>query len=289
MINLEAINCFCTIVELGNFRQAAQKLHRTQPAITQQLKRLEETVGHTLMDRKRRVPTPEGEILYRKGKELLRQAENILQEINDLEESPARELRVGTSDTNALYFLPPYVSTFTQQWPEIKLEIYSQSTDKIASSIIEGELDLGIITLPISHPELETLTLYEQGLVLVVPIEHPLAQKKQVNVNQLKNESFVLLNESTRTGTLIRNFFTEHQFVPKVTMYSGSFEVIKRYITQGVGISFLPEMGVVEENNKTLATLRVRNIPKVAIGAIWQAGRYRNKAARAFIELLQSQ
>lgn len=288
MINLEAIHCFCTIVELGNFRQAAQKLHRTQPAITQQLKRLEATVGHSLLDRKRRLPTPEGEIMYTKGKELLLQAHNIVQEIEDLDESPKRELRVGTSDTNALYFLPPYVSTFTQNWPELKLEIYSQSTDQIASRVIDGELDLGIITLPLSRPELETLTLFEQRLVLVVPADHSLAEKKQVSLNQLKNEHFVLLNQSTRTGSLIQNFFAERDFVPKVTMYSGSFEVIKRYISQGVGISFLPEMGVIEENNTALSTVRVRQMPKVGIGAIWQAGSYRHKAARAFIDLLQS-
>ena len=288
MINLEAIQCFCTIVELGNFRKAAQKLHRTQPAITQQLKRLEQGVGQTLLDRKRRVPTPEGEILYQKGKELLRQANSIVQEIDDLDESPHKELRVGTSDTNALYFLPPYVTQFMDQWPQVKLEILSQSTNRIATQVIEGELDLGIITLPLSRPELETLTLFEQRLVLVVPETHPLASKKQVSLNQLKDESFVLLNESTRTGALIHNFFAEHQFTPKVNMYSGSFEVIKRYITQGVGISFLPEMAVANEHHTGLTTVRVTKIPKIGIGAIWQTGSYQHKAARAFLDLLQT-
>ena len=288
MMNLDAIHTFCTIVDLGNFRKAAQKLHRTQPAITQQLKKLEQELGQTLLDRKLRRPTPEGEILYQKGKELLRQAKNISQELEDTNQSPKRELRVGTSDTNALYFLPPYVSRFMEQWPEVKLEIFSQSTNRIATQVIEGTLDLGIITLPLARPELETLTLYEQRLVLVVPKEHPFANKKSIALNQLKEESFVLLNESTRTGSLIHNFFAEHQFTPKVNMYSGSFEVIKRYIAQGIGISFLPQMGVPEEATKSLATVRVNKMPKVGIGAIWQKNSYQHKAAQAFLELLQS-
>jgi DNA-binding transcriptional LysR family regulator len=288
MLNFDAIHTFCTIVDLGNFRKAAQKLHRTQPAISQQLKKLEQEVGHILLDRKLRKPTPEGEILYHKGKELLRHAKNIHREIEDTSQSPRRELRVGTSDTNALYFLPPYVSLFMDQWPEVKLEIFSQSTNRIATQVIEGKLDLGIITLPLTRPELETLTLYEQRLVLVLPNEHPLANKKSISLNQLKNESFVLLNESTRTGSLIHNFFAEHQFNPKVNMYSGSFEVIKRYIAQGIGISFLPEMGVPKEATKNLTTVRINKMPKVGIGAILQTDSYQHKAAQAFLELLQS-
>lgn len=286
MLNLDSIHAFCTVVELGNFRKAAHQLHRTQPAVTQQIKRLEEKLGHALLDRTRRTPTPQGKILYKKGKKLLLHARNISEEIADQDDSSTRELRVGTSDTNALYFLPPYVSAFSKKWPNIKLEIYSRSTDEIAEEIVEGNLDLGIITLPLTNSELETRTLFHQNFVLVVPKTHPISTRKRVSLSKLKQEPFVLLDETTRTGAMLQRFFQDQKFIPNVSMHSGSFEVIKRYVAEGIGIAFLPEIVLAPADRKSLTTIRVPNVPRIGIGAIRKKGSYQSKAAKAFMDLL---
>ncbi|MFP6597348.1 MAG: LysR family transcriptional regulator [Candidatus Hydrogenedentota bacterium] len=286
MLNLDSIHAFCTVLELGNFRKAAFQLHRTQPAITQQIKRLEEELGQTLLDRTLRAPTPQGKLFYAKGKELLLQARNLAEEISDRGESAARELRVGTSDTNALYFLPPYVSAFSRKWPDIKLEIYSRSTDEIAEEIVLENIDLGIITLPLANTDLETETLFHQQFYLVVPKSHLMSKRKRVSLGKLKHESFVLLDETTRTGTMLQTFFEDQQFTPIVSMYSGSFEVIKRYVVEGIGIAFLPEMVLTSTDRESLATIRVPGLPQVGIGAIRRKGRYQSRAAKSFLKLL---
>ena len=286
MLNLDSIRTFCTVVETGNFRKAALRLHRTQPAITQQIKRLESELGQTLLDRAQRIPTPQGRILYEKGLALLLESQNIAAEIADLDHSITHELRVGTSDTNALYFLPQHVRKFSQLWPDIKLEIYSRSTDAVADEVERGKLDLGIITLPLSNAALEMQALFHQHFVLVVPNSHHLAKRKQVSLNKLPGESFVLLEESTRTGTLLNGFFTRHDFTPTVSMHSGSFEVIKRYVAEGIGIALLPEMVLTPQDSELLAAVRVPDVPEIGIGAIWRKGSYRSRAAAAFLDLL---
>lgn len=286
MLSLESIHAFCTVIESGNFRIAAERLNRTQPAVTQQIKRLEQELGQPLLNTSRRAPTPQGLLFYDRGRELLMRAQNIVDEVQDLGGLPERELRVGTSDTNALYFLPPYVQKFSQAWPDIKLEIYSRSTDEIATGVVQGNLDLGIITLPLEHEELETNTLFQQRVVLVVPESHPLSKRTRVSLASLRNEAFVLLEASTRTGSLLQDFFARENFTPGVAMYSGSFEVIKRYVAEGLGIAFLPEMVVTEADRPALATVRVANVPQVSIGVIWRKERYQSNAANAFIKLL---
>ncbi|MFP6583485.1 MAG: LysR family transcriptional regulator [Candidatus Hydrogenedentota bacterium] len=286
MLNLDAIETFCVLVETGNFRRASEHLNRTQPAVTQQLKRLEAEVGHLLLDRKRRVPTPKGELLYAKGKKLLQDARDIPRLISDEANELGSSLRVGTSDTNALYFLPEYVRMFTAQWPETKLEIHSRSTDSVAAEVVDGKLDLGIITLPLSHADLETRALYHQQLQIVVPREHRLTERKTTRLGELTDEPFVLLYPSTRTGTQIEQFFTERNFDASVSMYSGSFEVVKRYVREGLGIAILPEMVMTSSDADDLVTLRMDGLPKIGIGAIWHKDRYQTKVAQAFLEIL---
>lgn len=286
MITLDSIHAFCTLIESGNFRSAAARLNCTQPAVTQKIKRLELELGQPLLDAFRRTPTPQGRLFYDRGRELLMRARNIVDEVQDIGGLPERELRVGTSDTNALYFLPPYVQKFSKAWPDIKLEIYSRSTDEIATEVVRGNLDLGIITLPLDHKGLETKTLFEQRVVLVVPQSHTLSSRTRVSLASLRDEAFVLLEASTRTGSLLQNFFAQENFAPGVVMYSGSFEVIKRYVAEGLGIAFLPEMVLTDTDRPALSTVRVANVPQVSIGVIWQKERYQSNAASAFVKLL---
>lgn len=287
MLNLDAIETFCAIVETGNFRQAAEQLHRTQPAVTQQLKRLEAEVGHILLDRRLRKPTQEGALLYTKGKQLLRDVREIPRMLSDELGESQGSLRVGASDTNALYFLPDYISAFMKKWPDTKLEIHSRSTDGVADDVADGKLDVGIITLPLTHPDLETHSLYHQQLKIVTSRDHSFSKRKRIRVSDLEDQSLILLNPSTRTGFRISQFFTEQGLSPTIAMYSGSFEVMKRYVREGLGVAILPQM-VMDASDDDLAVHTMPELPEIGIGVIWHKRGYLSKTARAFIQLLQA-
>lgn len=288
MMTLDALRCFCAVIELRSFRLAAERVHRSQPAVSQQVKALESELGQTLLDRKTKTPTPAGAVAYERAVSVLRGADGLLRELADFDETVQHELRVGTSDTNALYFLPRYVKAFARKMPQTRLVVVSRSSEDVGKGIERDELDLGIVTFPVSREGLETLELFRQSFTLIVPRKHPLSNRRRVSLAQLRDERFVLLEEATRTGSLLRDHFTEHDFHPPVALDSGSFEVIKRYVREGVGLAFVPEMVVGKGDAGSLVKVNVPGLPEIHIGAIWRKGTYRTKAAAAFVELITS-
>lgn len=285
-MTLDALRCFCAVVDLGNFRRAAERVHRSQPAVSQQVKALETEFGHILLDRKTSQPTPAGQIVYERGLRLLHGADGLTRELADFDETAHQELRIGTSDTNALYFLPAYVKAFAKAMPQTRLVVISRPSDTIAGEIHRGGLDLGIVTLPIAQPGIESRGLFQQQLVLVTPKRHPIAKGRKIAISRLGDTPLVLLDAETRTGALLRKFFRQQNFTPNVVLDSGSFEVIKRYVAEGVGLSILPEMVVTKADRRTLATVKVTGLPVIHIGAIWRQGAYRTQAASAFLDLI---
>ncbi|MCC6487316.1 MAG: LysR family transcriptional regulator [Candidatus Hydrogenedentes bacterium] len=131
-MTVEALRQFRALVETGGFRSAAARVHRSQPAVSQQLKSLESELGHVLLDRKTCKPTPAGLRLYEHACRLLTDVESIRRELGEFDESRVRELRLGTSDTTALYVLPPVIRRFARAMPHTHVEIVNRSTSAIA-------------------------------------------------------------------------------------------------------------------------------------------------------------
>jgi DNA-binding transcriptional LysR family regulator len=286
MIGLEALRCFCAIVETGGFRHAAERLHRTQPAVSQQLKALERAYGHTLIERHGCQPTPAGHVIYARARRLLEDAANLDRELRDFDESVDVPLRLGASDTSAMYYLPKVLREFARRMPRVRLELSTKSSAAIEAGVLEGELDLGIVTLPARSAELDTRPLFEQRLVLVVPRTHELATRRRIALKRLRDLPLLLLDESTRTGAVLQAHFRAAELQPKVNLRSGSFEVIKHYVAEGLGLSILPEIALGEGNNAALATVRLPELPAIAIGAVWRRRAYQPKAAAELLALM---
>ncbi|MFA6239746.1 MAG: LysR substrate-binding domain-containing protein [Candidatus Hydrogenedentales bacterium] len=284
-MTLDSLRCFCAVVDTGSFRAAAERVLRSQPAVSQQVKTLEREVGHVLLERATCKMTPSGVALYARASRLLADADALARELRDFDESRVRELRLGTSDTTALYVLPPIVRQFARALPQTRLVIVNRPTEAVADQVVRGELDLGIVTLPVRRAELEEQELFKQNLALVVPKQSTIGKRKRVSLQDLKDESFLLLDEHTRTGMLLREHFRAQSFEPQIVLDSGSFEVIKRYVAEGIGISFLPR-NVISQADRLLTTVHVSGLPQVTIGVIRRRGAYKTFAEKAFRDLL---
>ena len=287
-MTLDALRCFCAVIDRGSFRLAGDAVHRSQPAVTQQIQGLERELGQVLLDRRSCTPTPAGRVVYERGSKLLLGAESLRTEVADFDESDSHELLVGTSDTNALYFLPRHVRAFAQAMPRTRLVVHCRSSDAVADEVQRGDLDLGIVTLPTDREGLETRQLFEQKLVLVVPKGHAIAKQRGTTLSRLRSETFILLPDDTRTGRLLSGYFRRNNFEPRIIMDSGSFEVIKQYVASGVGLSIIPEMVLRPHDRQEIAALNLAGVPRVAIGAIWRQEAYQTKAARAFLEQISA-
>lgn len=285
-MTLDALRCLCAVVEEGSFRAAAERVHRSQPAVSQQVKSLEREIGNVVLERKTCRLTPIGRRLYDRARHLLAEADSLTRELEDFDESQIHELRVGTSDTMALYILPAAVGAFAQAMPQTRLVMVNRSSDAIAEEVLRGELDLGIVTLPVSREALQEQDLFRQQLVLVAPRGHALEGRRRVSLSELREEPLLMLDAGTRTGRLLRDHFRREAFSPQVMLDSGSFEVIKRYVAEGIGVAVLPRI-VVTPADRDLTTVEVPGLPYVRIGAIWRKHAYRTRAERVFLGLLK--
>lgn len=287
MVTLDALRCLCAVVEAGSFRGAAGRVHRSQPAVSQQIKALERALGHRLVERGTGLPTDIGRLVHERARALVLAADGLAQEVADHEAASSRELRVGTSDTLALYLLPPCVGRFQREMPAVRLLLYSRHSDDVVAEVLDGRLDLGLVTLPEAHPGLEAEPLTTQRLALAVPAGHPLAGRRRATLAQVGDAPFLLLESRTRTGALLREHFRRAGFQPNVALDSGSFEVIKRYVSEGVGLAVLPEM-VIAGREAGVVPVRVPGLPEISIGAVWRKGAYRTRAARHFADLART-
>lgn len=285
-MTLESLRQFRALVETGSFRAAAERVNRSQPAVSHQLKAMEQRLGHLLLDRRTCRPTPAGQRLYERACDLLGDMESLQREMNEFDESRVRDLRLGTSDTTALYVLPPVIGRFAKAMPQTRLTIVNRSTSAIAEQVSRGELDLGIVTLPTGTANLEERELFRQELVLVLPPGHMLQRRRRVELAELHDEHFLLLDAQTRTGTLLRDHFRATGFEPQLVLDTGSFEVIKRYVAEGVGVSFLPKT-VITPQDTSLVTVTVPGLPAVSIGVVRRKGVYRTVAEEAFLTCLE--
>ena len=283
-MTLDQLQSFRAIIETGSFRGAAARVHRTQPAVTHQIKALEREMGHALIDRKTASPTPAGSLFYAQACKLLTDADAMQAAMRDFDETAASELRLGTSDTTALYVLPTVVQRFRRKQPRARLHIVNRPTETIATLVERGDLDLGIVTLPTGLAALEERVLFKQELVLVVPKAHALTKRSAIRLRDLMGEPLLLLEDVTRTGRLLRDYFAERDFAPNVVLDTSSFEVIKRYVAEGIGISFLPKE-TITPRDIGLAVLPFSGLPRVTIGAVWRKGAYQTRAAQAFMKL----
>ena len=284
-VSLDALRSLCAVADTGSFSAAALRLHRSQPAISQQIKALETRTGQILIERDSGRPTDAGRIALRRAREAIAAADALTGELADLSGAASSELRIGASDTVALYLLPELVKRFVRRFPETRLTLLSRSSAEVSTRVIEGALDLGIVTLPQPHPDLETRELPPLSLVLAVPAKHPLAKRKRIGLGALAGESFLMLDEATRTGAQIKTFFHAASFAPQTVIDSGSFEVIKRYVAEGIGVAILPE-AVLRPADRRIAAVAIPGLPATAIGIVTRRGAYRSHAAGELIASL---
>ena len=286
-MKLEWLQSFRALVETGAFSAAAKRLHCTQPAVSQQIRALEQHVGRSLFDRRAGAPTPAGSVLYERARHILSEAGSLVRELEDYDESAGRELRIGASDTTALYYLPPYVRQFRRDMPQTRLVVVCRSSAAVEEQVLRGDLDLGIVTLPAGSEGLETVEVFEQRFVLAAPKQRRIGRNGRATLAQLEGEPFVMLESGARTGALLEAHLSAQRFTPNVVLDSGSFEVIKRYVAEGVGLAFLPE-AVIDRADPAIQKLDVPGLPVVHIGVVWRRHAYRATAERVFLKLLDA-
>lgn len=287
-MELYQLRGFLEIAKLGSFTRAAEALFITQPALSLQIKALEQSLGEPLFERQGRplLLTPAGHILHKKAEQILGLVVQAKQEIDDLQGIVKGRLAIGTNDSYGLYLLPQVVERYRAQYPGVELVLTNSSSTQVASLVAEGRVDFGLVTLPVQHTRVESKPLFWREDVLVCAPGHPLCSKATVTLDQVVAYPLLLLDRGS-SRTLLDKLFKEMRLVPEIVIELGSVEVIKRYVEIDLGLSIIPKFTTEREvAENRLCTISLDWLPPRAVGTIQRRTEYLSPAAKKFIELL---
>jgi DNA-binding transcriptional LysR family regulator len=290
-MEMTQLEFFLTVVQEGSFSKAAERVFRTQPAVSIAIRRLEEEVGAPLFERSQKTPvlTQAGELVYDYAKRILAlrdQAREVVTELRSLERG---RVRIGANESTSLYFLPHLILDYRKQHPNVKVEIYRHVSERLPLEVLDRNVDLALLAYEPVDSDLESFPVLRDELVLILPPDHPLSKRDAVTVKELGKESFLAHNVKTASRFKVVEVFAQHHTPLNITLELATVETIKRFVQLEIGLAFVPRMCVSEELERgTLATIPVKGL--TYFRTIWVTHRRRmtlSHAAAAFLEILR--
>lgn len=247
-IDFDHLRTFLEVSRNKSFSRTAEKLHVTQPSISAQIRSLETSIGHRLLERGggKVTLTAAGRVFEPFAEECLSRLNHIQLTLGDLERSPRGSLTVSANDSTALYVLPIFFSRFKKQYSRVALNIVRAERLKTIESVLSREVDFGVVSLPVKDPRLHVELIHQDQLVLVAFPKHPLAHGGQVTLEELAKHNLLVPNTGRRRETLDL-LFADRKLTPRIGMELDSNELLKRLILAELGVGFLPQINVLAE------------------------------------------
>lgn len=278
-----------TLCQELHFTRAAEKLGIAQPSLSQQIRLLEHEVGTPLFDRvgKQTFITEAGKILLHHCYNVFHELSQAQAAISELQGLERGTLKIGAILTVVNYLLPPTVVGFHHTYPKVELAVLGLRTGDIYNGLLQNELDLGIVLLPMEHNDLKTIPLYNENLALAAPVDHPVAQEQFVTLDILRKVPSVLLPKTYSMRQLINEQCQAFEFTPQPVMELTTMESIINMVRKGVGVTILPKAYLDSINNEHIRTIPIRNpVITTQIGVVYRKNKHLCAASRVFLEQL---
>ncbi|HXI41678.1 MAG TPA: LysR family transcriptional regulator [Bryobacteraceae bacterium] len=290
-MELYPLHVFLTIAAERSFSRAAEKLLRTQPAVSLALQRLELELGEKLIDRSAKdlVLTDAGQTVL----DYARRFENLSQEmanaLAELRDNSAGRLAIGANESTTLYLLG-HIERYRQLYPKVKVQVRRSLSSKIPGELIDGNLELGVISYDPGDARLVSSVLYTDSLVFIVSPRHPFAGRKSVPIAELGSETFIAHNVVSPYRDVVVREFQRHKVPLNMDVEMPTVETIRRMVADNQGVAFLPRMCVETDLvQKTLCEVKVKELQvERKIRLVYPSRRALSHAARAFLDVVKA-
>ncbi len=288
-MNLRDLQYLVAVADLRNFSQAADKCFVSQPTLSNQIRKLEETLGITLFERnnKRVIPTETGEQIVSLARKILHQVD-IMHDVAKSSKDPlAGRFRLGAFPTLSTYLFPTLVPKITKALPQLKLVLIEEKTQALLDRLKRGELDAALLALPIHDDQLEVLTLFDDAFLLAVPPAHALAKHKQINQSDIHGEKLLLLEE----GHCLRDQALEVCHLAgseeEQDFRATSLETLRQMVKAGTGITFMPNIAIQPNEQGIHYVPFQKPAPHRTIALVWRKTSVRRAVIDKLLALLQ--
>lgn len=291
-MDFDQLEIFLEVARLSSFSRAAEKRFRTQPAISSQIRGLEEEVGARLLDRSggRVSLTAAGKLFFKYAEETIEHRKTILTEIAETERVPRGEIVVGANEGTCLHILPEVFAQFKRDYPNVSVSIKRSNYAKILESVIENAVDFGVVSLPVNDNRLEAQMIHRDHLVVITAPAHALASKKTTSVAEVANYPLVL-PKLGHTRDALDELFYDHHVKPNIAMELDSSELLKRFVAAGVGVGFIARSNIEEDiRAKALAAITLADVQiRRDLALVFRKDKSLSRAARAFMDIAVKQ
>jgi DNA-binding transcriptional LysR family regulator len=290
-MELFPLKVFLSVATEKSFSRAAERILRTQPAISLAVKRLETELGEKLIDRsgKDLLLTDAGKLVLEYAKRFANLEEEMKSALAELRDNAAGRLVIGANESTSLYLLQ-HIVQYRRLYPKVKVQVRRCLSSKIPSQLVDGELELGVISYNPDDERLETRVIYHDRLCFVVSPEHRFAGREAVSITELGMETFIAHNVVSPYRDVVLRAFQRHKVRLNMDVEMPTVETIRKMVQRNEGVAFLPKMCVAQELAQgTLKEIRIEELSvDRPIHLVYPARRALSHAARAFLEVVQS-
>jgi len=287
-MDFDQLETFLEVARHSSFSRAAERRFRTQPAISSQIRALEEEVGARLFDRSggKVALTAAGKVFQQYAEQTIEARKSMVVTLAELERVPRGEIVVGANEGTCLHILPEVFSEFKKLYPDVAVQISRLERAKILESIIDNSVDFGVVSTPVDDKRLTVVNIHRDELVIIAGRRHPLGQLQRATVADVARFP-LLLPKVGRTRDALENLFHERRLKPKVSMELDSSELLKRFVAADVGIGFIARSNVMEDVKAgVLAALELSDASiRRDLALVFRKDKALSRAALAFIDV----
>lgn len=288
-MELYLLKVFHAVATEGSFSRAAEKLMRTQPAVSLSLQKLESELGEKLVDRAGRdlILTDAGKIVLDYCRRFQNLESDMMNALAELRDRASGRLSIGANESTALYLLK-HIEAYRRLYPKVKIQVRRCLSSRIPAQLLDGDLEMGVISYDPEDDRLETRVIYSDHLAFVVSPDHRFAGRASVSIAELGMETFVAHNVLSPYREVVLKAFQRARVPLNMDVEMPTVETIRRMVQQNEGVAFLPKMCVEQEIEQGLLKeveveeLRVER----KIRLVYPARRALSHAARAFLEIV---
>ncbi len=290
-MDLFQLETFLAVAEERSFSRAATKLHRTQPAISQVIAKLEAELGETLLERSSRdgTLTDAGEVLREYAQKMLNLRNDASAALVDLRSLHQGILSIAANEYTCLYLLP-VLDAFRKKHPKIKVAVQRSLASRIADALLSHTVEVGVVGFRPGDPNVQAVTVYRDQLVCIVSPTHPLARAGKASIQRLGRESFTAHNVPSPLRQKVIEAFKRHRTPLRMDVELPSLEAIKRFVRLGNGVALVPRLTA--ESEVASGVLRVVDVPELQmerkLRLVYRRSAALSHAARAFLEVVET-
>lgn len=291
-MNFRALQYFVKLAELKHFSKAAEACFVSQPTLSTQIRKLEEELGVSLVERAPRhiMLTPIGEDIAHRSRHVLRDIEHIKTAARRSKNPATGTIKLGIFPTLAPYLLPHVIPGIREKFPELKLQLAEEKTEDILRMLDQGRLDAGLLALPVDDPGLELEVLFEEPFVTAMPASHPLSDKTTIDIKDLEGEELLLLKEGhclREHALAVCELAGAHE---RVDFHATSMETLRQMVATNAGVTLMPVLAVKPPIPKT-ENIAIRPFsapaPSRTIVLVWRSSSPLGKFLRKFADSLK--